>query len=303
MSDPVWISGGTGLVGGRLVASLADRSLRLVSRSARPGAAAPGAEVVGWDGTRVPPASLDGVGALVHLSGEPIFGGLPTAARKRRMWDSRVDSTRSLVDAVGALPSSQRPRVLVCASAVGVYGDRGEETLTEDAPPGTGFLAELCVAWEAEAARARELGLRVVSLRLGVVLSREGGALGPLLPLFRLGLGGPLGDGRQWFPWIHREDAAGLLRFALERDDATGPWNGTAPEPARNADFTRALGRAVGRPTWLRVPGLAVRAGLGEISGELLGSRRVDPSRARQAGYRWAEPDLDAALAREARRD
>jgi hypothetical protein len=296
----VWLSGATGLVGGRLLPRLraAGRPLRAVSR--RPGAARlpEGVTVHGWDGTRPPAESLSGCAAAVHLAGEPLFGP-PGAARRERMRASRVASTRALVAALGALPAERRPGVLVCASAVGIYGDRGEAWVEEDAEPGTGFLAELCREWEAAAAEAGELGVRVVSLRIAVVLAREGGALAALRPVFRLGLGGPLGDGSQWFPWIHADDLARLVCLALERDALRGAVNAAAPAPVRNRDFARELGRALGRPALLRVPGFVLRAALGPLAGELLDSRRVRPARALAAGFAFHHASLASALAAE----
>jgi hypothetical protein len=239
---------------------------------------------------------LAGAGAIVHLAGEPIFGGLPTAAKRRRMRASRIESTRSLVAALAALPAAERPRVVVCASAVGYYGDAGEAELRESDPPGAGFLSTLCRDWEAEAARAQELGVRVCSLRIGVVLAASGGALAALLPIFRAGLGGKIGDGMQWFPWIHVDDCVALARFALACEDASGPWNCVAPGSVRNAEFTAALASALQRPAFVRVPAFAVRAALREIASELLASRKVIPAAARAAGFAFGLPALPDAL-------
>lgn len=294
----VWISGGTGLLGARLAPALGERGLtpRLLTRRPERLAERDDREVAGWDGKNVPPATLAGTAAAIHLSGEPLFGGVPTAARRARIRESRVASTRSLVDALGELPSSQRPAVLLCASATGYYGDRGEEELDEEALPGAGFLADLCRDWEAEAARAEEHGVRCVSLRIGVVLAREGGALALMAPIFRLGLGGRLGSGRQWFSWIHAEDLTALTLACLDAAELRGPINAVAPGAVRNAELTAALGRVLRRPAVLPVPSFALRAALGEIAGELLGSRRVDPVRARELGLRWRRPELEGAL-------
>jgi uncharacterized protein (TIGR01777 family) len=275
----------------------ARRPLRLVSRTPQRLAASAGVEAIGWDGCTLAAAALDGTDAVVHLAGEPIFGGLPTRARRERMWTSRIDSTQSLVQRIAELPSSGRPRTLVCASAVGFYGDRGEEELTEDAASGAGFLADLCVAWEEAARRAEQLGLRVVRLRFGVVLSRAGGALPVLTRAFRLGLGGRIGSGQQWFSWVHLEDAVALGLRALEDARLGGPLNVVSPEPVRNADFTRALARALRRPALLPAPAFAVRLALRELSAELLGSRRVLPARAQALGHHFAFPHLPSALA------
>jgi uncharacterized protein (TIGR01777 family) len=301
MVGPVLVSGATGLVGGELVRRLraADRPVRALTRDRsriRPDA---GVEPCVWDGTDVPAAALRGAAGVVHLAGEPIFGGLPTAARRERIRASRIDSTRSLARAIGALPPGERPAVLVCASAIGFYGDRAEETLDERSQPGTGFLASLCVDWEAAAAAVEPHGVRRVSLRFGVVLSRRGGALALMAPAFKLGLGGRLGSGRQWMSWVHLGDAAGLALRALDDSALSGPVNATAPEPVRNAHFTRALGRTLHRPTFLPVPGAPLRLALGEIAGELLGSRRVLPAAAQAAGYAFARPTIEEAFAAE----
>ena len=284
-----------------MLAALAEAGhpVRALARDVARIPALPGVQSVAWDGCAAPPEALAGVGAVVHLAGEPIFGGLPTAARRARMRASRVGSTRALVDAIHAQDPGSRPGVLVCASAVGFYGDRGEEELHEDAAPGTGFLADLCADWEREAARVEAAGVRRVSLRFGVVLSAAGGALPQLATLFRLGLGGRLASGRQWFPWIHLDDAVALVLAALERDDLAGPVNAVAPGLVRNDDFTRALARTVKRPALIPVPAFAIRAALGAIASELLGSRHVVPARASQAQLRFRHPELDEALGAE----
>ena len=300
---PVLVSGASGLLGSALLAALRARGepVRALTRDAtrlRPDQAV---EAVLWNGLDVPERALAGARAVVHLAGEPIFGGLPSAARRERMHASRVLSTRRLVAALARVPEAERPGVLVCASAVGYYGDRGEELLDETAPPGSGFLAGLCVAWEAEAAGAEALGLRRVSLRFAMLLSRGGGALSLLAPIFGLGLGGRVGSGRQWMPWLHLDDAVGLALRALDDGGLAGAVNAAAPEALRNADFTRALARAVRRPAFLPLPAPAVRLALGEIASELLDSRRVVPARARTAGYAFAHAELASALAAELR--
>jgi hypothetical protein len=304
VSAAVLITGASGLIGAALVAQLraAGRPLRLVSRTPKRIATGPHDLAIPWDGVTLGANALEGAGAVVHLAGEPIFGGLPTRARRERMWISRIDSTRRLVERVAELPASRRPGVLVCASAVGFYGDRGEEELREDAGPGEGFLADLCVAWEEEAERAAALGVRVARLRFGVVLSRRGGALPALARAFRLGLGGRIGSGRQWFPWIALDDAAALTLRALDDFDFRGAFNAVAPEPVRNAEFARALARAVRRPALVPAPAFALRLALGDLAGELLDSRRVAPARARSLGHRFGCPDLAATLAAELER-
>lgn len=299
-SGGVLVTGATGLVGGRLVPDLVERFafVRTLSRSPRPERAPRGVEACGWDGVDPGPDALDGVRAVVHLAGEPIFGGLPSKARLARVRASRIDSTRKIVERMLERPEGDRPEAFVCASAVGYYGDAGDRALDEGAPNGEGFLAEVCRDWEAEAARAKTGGVRVVSLRIGVVLARESGALSLMKVPFSLGLGGRLGPGDQYFPWIHAEDLARAIVFALE-SDLEGPVNGVAPEAVRNTDLTRELADVLGRPAIVPVPSFAVKAALGEISGELLGSRRVVPARLQDAGFSFEEPTLRGALERE----
>ncbi len=293
---PLWMSGGTGLVGRRLRRALAraGRSLRIVSRRPELLPKEAGTELFPWDGLHPPQASLAGCAAVIHLSGEPLFAGLPGERHRQRVWASRVESTRALVDVLDRLDPRERPRTLLCASAVGYFGDRGEERLDEDAPRGEGFLAELCEAWEQQAARCEELGMRRVSLRFGVVLAREGGVLARVAPIFRLGLGGRLGSGRQWFPWVHIDDAVALVLRALLDESLRGPLHLVSPEPVRNLGFTAALGRVLHRPTLLRVPAFAVRAALGPLADELLGSKRVFSSRFQ--GVRFLHSPIESAL-------
>ena len=301
MAGPILVSGATGLVGGELVRRLraADRPVRALTRDATKVRPDPGVIACVWNGTDVPEAAVRGAAGVVHLAGEPIFGGLPTRARREAIRMSRIDSTRNLARAIGALPAGERPAVLVCASAIGFYGDRAEETLDERSTPGSGFLADLCVEWEREAAAVEAHGVRRVSLRFGVVLSRRGGALAMMAPVFRLGLGGRLGSGHQWMSWVHLDDAVALALRALDDAGLAGPVNAVAPEPVRNAHFTRALAKALRRPAFLPVPGAPLRLALGDIAGELLGSRRVLPARAQAAGYAFAKPAIEDAFAAE----
>ncbi len=235
------------------------------------------------------------LGAVVHLAGEPIAGSRWNEARKRSMSDSRVLGTRTLV---GWLTErKQRPEVLVSASAIGLYGDRGDEVLDEDATPGTGFLAELVEGWEREARAAANAGIRVVILRIGIVISRQGGALEKMRLPFSLGLGGPVGSGQQWFPWVHLDDVVGVIRHALRTPSMRGPYNLVAPGVVRQRDFARALGKTLHRPAVLPAPRFALRAAFGEMADEaLLSSARVVPRRLLEAGYRFQHPDLAPAL-------
>jgi uncharacterized protein (TIGR01777 family) len=306
MSDRVLISGGTGLIGGRLVAALraARVPVRILTRSAssRGPAPDPAIERVRWDGLRLPDAALRGCTAVVHLSGEPVFGGPLTAARRHKIASSRIESTRSIAAALRAAPAADRPKCFVCGSAVGFYGSRADELLDESAGPGAGFLSEVCQRWEAAAAAAAD-AVRVVSLRTGIVLAREGGAL-PMMALpFRLGIGGRLGSGRQWVPWIQIDDAVGVIGRTLRDDALHGAVNVVAPQPVRNAELSSELARALHRPCLLRVPALALRVALGTLSDELLGSRRCIPQRMIERGFEFEHADIRSALATELARD
>ncbi len=292
------MTGATGLVGRRVVTALlaAGRAVRVVTRDPQRAHFPKAVEVTAWSGRALAPAALRGTSAVVHRAGEPLFSGRLSRARRERIRASRVDSTESLERSLAALPDDERPTCLVCASAVGYYGDSGDAELDETAAPGDDFLAALCVDWERAARAAGGDGVRTTSLRFGVVLAREGGALPPMAVLFRIGLGGRLGDGRQWFPWIHIEDAVGLVCAALGGSRWSGPVNAVAPGIVTNGDLTRALGRALHRPTLLPVPAAALRLALGELSGQLLGSRRVVPRAAQERGFRFAYAELESAL-------
>ncbi len=241
-------------------------------------------------------ASLAGLHAAIHLGGASVAGHRWTPAWKREIRSSRVDSTRALATALAALP--QRPQALLVASATGIYGNRGDQLLDESSTPGKGFLAEVCQEWEAAAQPAAAAGIRVVHLRFGVVLDPGAGALAKMLPIFRLGLGGPLGSGRQWMSWISLADAVAAILFALETPAVNGPINLTAPEPITNAEFTHALGRALRRPAILSAPAFALRLALGQMANEaLLASARVVPNRLVDAGFPFTHPTLASALA------
>lgn len=292
----VAITGSTGLIGSALAESLrgtGDEVVRLVRRDA----ATPGE--LRWNPSApdggLGPAALDGVDAVVNLAGAPIAGGLWTQSRKRILRDSRIGSTSALVGALRA--SAAPPPVLISGSAIGWYGDTGDREVDETAESGTDFLAMLVRDWEAAAAPAADSGIRVVTIRSGIVLSGQGGMLPMMLLPFRLGLGARLGSGRQCISWISLADQVGAIRFLLDRKDISGPVNLTAPAPATNAEFTRALAAALHRPAMLGVPAGLLRAGLGEMSAELLGSCRAVPARLRQAGFEFRYPGISAALA------
>ncbi len=295
----VVITGATGLVGRHVAARFREAGWRVRALSRDPGRARrvlPGlAAAEPWDPRhgRLEPAALAGADAVVHLAGAPVARRW-TARVREEIRASRVDGTRLLAERlIDAVP---RPPVLVSASAIGWYGDRGDAVLNEEAPPGEGFLAEVCRDWETAAGIAAAAGVRTVVLRVGIVLARDGGALPRMLPAARLGLGGPLGHGRQFWSWVHVEDVARLVLWAVETAGIEGPINATAPEPVRQAAFARELGRLLGRPAFLRTPGPVLRLVLGGFARELLASARVVPARATRHGFRFAHPGLGAAL-------
>lgn len=283
------VSGGTGFIGRRVVALLKGAGNDVSVWSRRGGAP------FGWDPLvgEPDPASLEGVDAVLHLAGENVAQRW-SAPVKQKIRDSRVLGTRRLVDSISRL--SRKPRVLVSASAIGFYGSRGDEVLTETSPAGSGFLAGVCQEWEAEADRAVDFGLRVVKLRIGFVLGRDGGALGQMLPVFRLGLGGRLGSGRQWMPWVHVDDVAQLFFHAAVTETVSGVWNATAPEPVRNSGFTTELGHALHRPVIFPVPEFALRLGFGEFGLHMVDSARVMPRAAETAGFNFRFPRIGQAL-------
>jgi uncharacterized protein (TIGR01777 family) len=298
MPGPVLVTGATGLIGHRVVSALhaKGRAVRVVTRDPSHVRHPKMVEVVTWNGHSLPPKALRGASAVVHLAGEPVFGGRLTRERRERIRTSRIASTESIERSLAALADEERPASLVCASAVGYYADGGDAELDESAPPGDDFLARVCVDWEGAAHAAGGDGVRSTSLRLGVVFAGDGGALPQMTALFRAGFGGRLGNGRQWFPWIHVDDAVGLVLAALDDARWSGPVNAVAPGIVTNADLTRTLGRVLHRPTLIPVPAAALRLALGELSGQLLGSRRVVPRAAQGRGFRFAHPDLEPAL-------
>ena len=289
------VSGGTGFIGRRIVERLLRDRHYVGVWSRRPGAEKRSAVAsFAWDPLKGEPPddSVNTMDAVIHLAGEPVAQRW-NAEVKARIRDSRVLGTHRLVDVIGRVP--HRPKVLVCASAIGIYGDRGDEVLTETSAPGDGFLVDTCRAWEAEADRAAEFGLRVVKLRIGFVLGRDGGALAKMAPAFRAFVGGRLGSGKQWMPWIHAADVAELFAHAVENDVA-GVWNAVAPNPVTNAEFTRQLARAVHRPALFPVPPLALKLAFGELAQHMLDSARVVPAAALKAGFAFRYPELGGAL-------
>jgi uncharacterized protein (TIGR01777 family) len=297
----VAITGAGGLVGSALVSSLkasGHRALSLVRRAPRSDE-----DALRWDpssGTITPagPAIADGV---VHLAGESIMGFRWTRVKKQRIRESRATATRLLVQTLVRLPKP--PAVLISASAIGYYGSRGDEILTEESRPGIGFLADVAREWEAATAAATARGIRVVNLRFGIVLSARGGALAKMLTPFRLGLGGVIGDGRQWMSWIALDDVIGAIHHALTTDALRGPVNVAAPGPVTNAEFTRTLGRVLERPTVVPLPAFAARLALGEMADALLlASQRVLPARLQASGYGFRHDSLESALRSELRR-
>mgnify|MGYP006187495815 CR=1 FL=1 len=291
----ILLTGGTGLIGRALCRHWHAQGHQLVVWSRQPEQVARlcGAGVRAI--ARLEELADEHLDAVVNLAGAPIADRPWTRKRKALLWASRITLTEQLLAWLAS--REQKPRVLLSGSAVGWYGDGGERELDEDSTQVTDdFAAQLCGAWEETALRAEELGIRVVLLRTGLVLARDGGFLKRLLLPFKLGLGGPIGTGRQWMPWIHLQDQIGLIDFLLQHDTARGPYNACAPSPARNLDFSRALGRAWHRPALLPMPAWVLRLGLGELSGLLLGGQRALPERLTAAGFTFRFTDLDEAL-------
>ncbi|TWT85484.1 Epimerase family protein [Posidoniimonas polymericola] len=297
LPSPIAVSGATGLVGAALCQSLEQQGVE-VRRLVRSRPAADSADIY-WkpaDG-EIDRDKLAGVQAVVHLAGEPIASGRWSPAKKQAIAASRIEGTRLLATTLAGL--EPRPGVLVSASAVGFYGDRGSHPVDENSPPGRGFLAETCVAWESETRPAWEAGIRVVQTRTGVVLSPKGGALAMMLTPFKLGLGGVLGDGRQYMSWITLADMVAAIEHCLANEGVAGAVNAVSPHPVTNREFTKTLGRVLGRPTVMRVPAFALRAAVGEMADEaLLAGAAVQPTRLLETGYRFQDPALDPALRR-----
>ena len=291
------IAGGTGFLGRPLTAALLRDGHQLVVLTRGSASAPAGARAVSWtpNGDSGPwAAAIEGADAVINLAGESISKRW-TAAQKQRIVESRVQATRSLAAAITG--ATQAPALLISGSAVGYYGPHGDERITENTPAGSDFLAEVCRHWEDEAQRAVSARTRVVCIRTGLVLERDGGALAQMLPPFWFGAGGPVGSGRQFWPWIHREDWINLVCWVLRSPAATGAINATAPAPVTNSEFTRALGRQLHRPAFLAVPAFALRAMFGQMADEaLLASARVQPAKLQAAGFHFSLPEIDAAL-------
>ncbi len=289
----VLISGATGLIGSALIPELESRGHQTTRLTRSPRSSGD----VGWnpDVGEIDASRLVSHDAVVHLAGESIAEGRWTPEKKRRILESRVRGTRLLAETIASLP--EPPKVMISASGVNYYGDRGNELLREDSGPGNNFLAEVCKAWEAAADPAREAGIRVVHLRNGIVLSTEGGALARTLPIFKLGGGGRIGSGRQYWSWVALDDVVGAMIHAIESDPVEGPVNVGSPNPLTNAEYTEALGKVLNRPTVFPLPAQAARLMLGEVADELLlASVRVEPAKLKETGYGFRYPEFEGAL-------
>lgn len=289
----VAISGATGLLGTALRSSLTGDGHEVIALSRR--ASLPPLETITWDvvNGRFDASALEGVDAVVHLAGEPVAQRW-NEARKKAIRQSRIGSTRLLIEGLRSLKNP--PKLLVSASAVGFYGDGGQAEIDESSPAGNGFLPDVCQEWEKTTMEALGLGIRAACVRIGIVLSTKGGALGRMLLPFKLGLGGPLGSGAQWMPWVHIDDIVGAFRFVIENDDLVGAVNGTAPNPVTNANFSKALGQALHRPAVLPVPAFALKMLFGEMSQILLEGQRAQPKKLLTTGYEFKYPHLPEAL-------
>ncbi len=292
------VTGGSGFVGARLLAQLERENHSLTVLSRKP-AAYPGSKQVRWISWDAhTPASwqeaVDGADGVIHLAGEPIAGKRWSAEQKSLLRQSRIGSTGLIVNALAM--ANRKPGFLINASAIGYYGPRGDETLTEESAPGSGFLSELCAAWEAQASKAKNLGVRVVLLRTGIVLGKGKGALAKMVPPFKYFIGGRLGSGKQWFPWIHLEDEVGLIKFLIENDRAEGAFNLTAPNPVTMDEFCKVLGKVLHRPSWAPVPASALSLMLGEMAEMLVTGQRALPQAALRLGYEFKYPEVREAL-------
>lgn len=293
------LAGGTGFIGKALTEKFLQKNyeLTILTRSAAHPKSAEKVRFVSWDTSRqggLWEKEIDGADIVINLVGEPIAQGRWTAARKKKLRDSRIQSVQAIHRAIEK--STQRPKVLLNASAIGYYGPRGDEILDENSHAGTGFLADLCKQWEEEAMKAEALNVRTIRLRIGVVLERNGGALAKMVPPFRMGIGGPLGNGKQWMSWVHLQDLTRLILFLLEHSEAFGAFNATALNPVKMNEFAKTLGRVLHRPALFPVPGFVLKVLLGELSEMLLTGQCVLPQRAIQLGFSFQYPTLESAL-------
>jgi hypothetical protein len=300
----ILITGGTGFIGTALSRELRESGYKVVVTTRH---TSDSKEKLTWNPpTIIPPDIMAGFDAVINLAGEPIAPGRWTKERKERILTSRISATRALVGSMKKkekhtplsplVRGDRKVKVLISASAIGYYGAHGNEYLTEDTAPANDFLADVCKQWEAEALRAKEFGVRVVLVRIGGVLESDGGALRQMMIPFKFFLGGPIGSGKQWFSWIHRDDVVGIIKYALENENISGPINATAPDPVTNTEFSFALGKALKRPSWLAVPGFIVRLTLGELGDVLLTGQRVLPDKALKTGYKFKYTEIDRAL-------
>lgn len=296
----VVIAGGTGLIGKALVKRLAELNRQVVILTRDPDTTVKyfpvSVEVESWDGKTIGSWSriVDGANVVINLAGESVAAKRWTPTRKASIMNSRIDSTRVIVDAIGR--TEKKPQLLINASAVGYYGNVESGDVVETYPAGNDFIADVCKRWEAEALQAERFGLRVVLLRIGIVLDNSGGALKRMMFPYKLYIGGRLGSGRQRFPWIHLNDVVGVILFAMENKNLSGPVNVASPEPVTMKEFSTALGRTMGRPAWLSVPAFVLKIGLGELAGMLLGGQRTIPQKLINNGFTFRYPYLDEAL-------
>jgi len=299
----ILITGGTGFIGTPLSRELRNSGHTVVVTTRRP---SDSKEKLTWNPPALIPSEvISGFDAVINLAGEPVAPERWTKKRKELIMSSRMDTTRSLVESIKQIPLNPPlakgdrgglPTVLISASAIGYYGDHGNEYVTEDTPPASDFLAKVCKAWEAEAVKAQELSIRVVLIRIGGVLESDGGALPKMMTPFKFFLGGPIGSGKQWFSWIHRDDVAGIIKYALENESVSGSVNAVSPNPVTNKEFSSALGKALHKPSWLAVPAFVIKLTLGELGSMLLTGQRVMPEKILKSGYKFKNPDLEDAL-------
>jgi len=296
----ILVTGGTGFVGRPLVRKLVENNHEVVLLSRNPEAAksalALPLTVFKWDpeASTPPKEAYQGIEGIVHLAGESIAAGRWTEKQKKKILDSRTLSTRNLLK--GAVEAGVKPKVLVMASAIGIYGDRGNDSLSESSPQGIGFLADVCRAWEKESQYPGLESVRKVNLRIGIVLGKDGGALQKLLPLFKLGGGGPVGNGKQWMSWIHRSDLVEMILYSLTHDNVSGAVNAVAPNPSTNAEFSKALGKAVNRPAFMPAPAIALKLAMGEMSELVLASQKVEAKKILDSGFVFTYPKIQEAL-------